>query len=61
MAALSGTVTLLFTDIDGSVGWWETAPESVTRALGRHDKVPRSSIEAHVGHAPTGSSGPTLR
>lgn len=50
MGAPSGTVTFLFTDIEGSTGWWDAAPEGMRVALGLHDEILRSSIETHGGY-----------
>jgi predicted ATPase/class 3 adenylate cyclase len=47
--APSGTVTLLFTDIEGSTRLWEDEPEAMTPALQRHDKIIRSAIEDQHG------------
>src|SRR5215210_4795287 len=49
VAPPSGTVTFLFTDIEGSSRMWEKSPESMRTALARHDEVLRSAIEAHGG------------
>ncbi len=46
----SGTVTLLFTDIQGSTRLWEDHPEAMTPALRRHDAVLRQAIESHGGY-----------
>jgi class 3 adenylate cyclase len=46
----SGTVTLLFTDIQGSTRMWETEPEPMTTALQRHDQILRSAIEGASGY-----------
>ncbi len=46
----SGTVTLLFTDIQGSTGLWEAEPEAMTAALRRHDRLLRSTIEDAGGY-----------
>ncbi len=46
----SGTVTFLFTDIEGSTRLWETQREAMAAALARHDALLRQSIEAHGGH-----------
>jgi predicted ATPase/class 3 adenylate cyclase len=46
----SGTVTLLFTDIQGSTRLWEAEPEPMTTALRRHDQILRSAIEAAGGY-----------
>ena len=40
----SGTVTLLFTDVEGSTRLWETEPEPMARALRRHDEILRTAI-----------------
>ncbi|MGH3302102.1 MAG: adenylate/guanylate cyclase domain-containing protein [Streptosporangiaceae bacterium] len=46
----SGTVTLLFTDIQGSTRLWEAEPEPMTTALRRHDQILRSAIEGAGGY-----------
>jgi predicted ATPase/class 3 adenylate cyclase/Tfp pilus assembly protein PilF len=46
----TGTVTFLFTDIEGSTKLWERGPEAMSEALPRHDKMLRESIEIHDGH-----------
>src|SRR3954452_19560904 len=46
----SGTVTFLFTDIEGSTARWEHRPESMRAALARHDALLRAAIEEHGGH-----------
>ena len=46
----SGTVTFLFTDIEGSTKLWEKYPEPMKRALARHDGLLRQAIEGHGGH-----------
>ena len=38
MAVPSGTVTFLFTDIEGSTRLWEGAPGAMRIALERHDE-----------------------
>src|SRR5580658_9172106 len=48
--APSGTVTFLFTDIEGSTGLWESAPEAMQVALKRHDELLRSTIESARGY-----------
>jgi predicted ATPase/class 3 adenylate cyclase len=45
----SGTVTFLFTDIEGSTRRWEADPEAMRAALEAHDAVVRAAIEAHGG------------
>jgi predicted ATPase/class 3 adenylate cyclase/Flp pilus assembly protein TadD len=46
----TGTVTFLFTDIEGSTKLWERDPEAMRVALAQHDSVLRAAIEAHNGH-----------
>jgi predicted ATPase/class 3 adenylate cyclase len=46
----SGTVTFLFTDIEGSTRLWDEHPEAMRPALARHDELLRSAIEAHGGY-----------
>jgi predicted ATPase/class 3 adenylate cyclase len=46
----TGTVTFLFTDIEGSTRLWEQHPETMRRALARHDLLLRQAIEGHGGH-----------
>jgi predicted ATPase/class 3 adenylate cyclase len=51
MAGLpTGTVTFLFTDIEGSTRLWEKHPEAMKVALARHDQLLRGAIEAHRGN-----------
>ena len=48
-AGPSGTVTFLFTDVEGSTRLWEAAPGATRRALERHNVILRGAIEAHDG------------
>ncbi|MGC4043181.1 MAG: tetratricopeptide repeat protein [Armatimonas sp.] len=50
MALPAGTVTFLFTDIEGSTKLWEAYPEEMRVALARHDALMRHAIEIHKGH-----------
>src|SRR5688500_1907430 len=51
MAVLpTGTVTLLFTDIEGSTRLWERDASAMHSALARHDGILRSAIEERDGH-----------
>ena len=50
MGLTSGTVTLLFTDIEGSIRLWEADPEAMAEASGRHNRIVREQIEASGGH-----------
>jgi predicted ATPase/class 3 adenylate cyclase len=50
MAGLpTGTVTFLFTDLEGSTRLWEEHPEAMRDALGRHDAILREAVESHQG------------
>src|SRR5215211_5452439 len=46
----TGTVTFLFTDIEGSTKLWESHPEAMQTALVRHDDLLRWAIEEHGGY-----------
>ncbi|MFN2459526.1 MAG: tetratricopeptide repeat protein [Candidatus Velthaea sp.] len=46
----SGTVTFLFSDIEGSTQRWEARPVQMQAALRRHDALVRAAIETHGGH-----------
>ena len=46
----SGTVTLLFTDIQGSTRLWETESEQMAAALRRHDEILRAAIKGTSGY-----------
>ena len=46
----SGTVTFLFTDIEGSTQRWEQRPEAMKTALARHHALLRGAIASHGGH-----------
>ena len=41
----SGTVTFLFTDLEGSTRLWEEHPERDARALARHDAILRDAVD----------------
>ena len=45
----SGTVTFLFTDLEGSTRLWEAHPEAMREALARHDLVVEDAIGRHGG------------
>ena len=49
MTLPSGTVTFLFTDIEGSTRRWEADPDVMRAALATHDDVLRSAIEDSGG------------
>ncbi|HET6277010.1 MAG TPA: tetratricopeptide repeat protein [Candidatus Cybelea sp.] len=46
----TGTITLLFTDIEGSTQRWEEWGDAMLQALRRHDELLRAAIERHGGH-----------
>ena len=46
----TGTVTFLFTDIEGSTRLWESQQAAMQAALPRHDALVRQCIAAHDGH-----------
>jgi predicted ATPase/class 3 adenylate cyclase len=46
---VTGTITFLFTDIEGSTQLWEKHPEAMQGALKRHDELMRDAIEAQQG------------
>ena len=50
MALPTGTVTFLFSDIEGSTRFWEESPEEMKASLTRHDAVLRGAIESHGGY-----------
>ncbi len=45
----SGTVTFLFTDIEGSTKLWEKYPEAMKSALAKHDSILRQVVESNNG------------
>jgi predicted ATPase/class 3 adenylate cyclase len=50
MAGLpSGTVTFLFTDLEGSTRLWEEHPEAMRGALARHDEILQGATYDHEG------------
>src|SRR5215208_7476725 len=46
----TGTITFLFTDVEGSTFLWERNLKAMSEALVRHDEILRTAIEAHEGH-----------
>jgi len=46
----TGTVTFLFTDIEGSTRLWESQQAAMQAALPRHDALVRQCITSHGGH-----------
>ena len=54
----TGTVTFLFTDIEGSTRLWEAASEEMPACLARHDELLRTAFERHGGRVfATGGDG----
>src|SRR5215211_3841219 len=49
----SGTLTFLFTDLEGSTRRWEQAPDAMKAALERHDAI--------LGAAVAGSNGQVVK
>src|SRR6185312_23647 len=45
----TGTITFLFTDIEGSTVRWERYPEIMSETLERHDMLLRHIMETHRG------------
>jgi predicted ATPase/class 3 adenylate cyclase len=45
----TGTVTFLFTDIEGSTRLWQEDEEAMRAAVARHDQLLRQAIDAHDG------------
>ena len=46
----SGTVTFLFSDIEGSTERWESHRDAMAAAVKRHDSLMRDAIESHGGY-----------
>jgi predicted ATPase/class 3 adenylate cyclase len=46
----TGTLTFLFTDIEGSTKLWEQNAQAMQVALSRHDEIVRNSIERRGGY-----------
>jgi TolB-like protein/class 3 adenylate cyclase/Flp pilus assembly protein TadD len=46
----TGTLTFLFTDIEGSTRLWQAAPDAMQAALARHDAIVRHGVETRGGH-----------
>lgn len=45
----TGTITFLFTDVEGSTRLWEHYPDAMRQALVRHDAILTNLIEQHSG------------
>lgn len=46
----TGTITLLFTDVEGSTSAWEAHPDAMARAIVRHDAIVRDALERAGGY-----------
>jgi predicted ATPase/class 3 adenylate cyclase len=46
----SGTITFLFTDVEGSTSAWLRSPQAMGPALARHDAIIEELVAAHSGH-----------
>ena len=46
----AGTISFLFTDLEGSTHLWEQFPDGMKDALERHDAILRKAIEGSGGH-----------
>ena len=46
----TGTVTFLFTDIEGSTRLWDTKSALMSEAVAIHDRLIREAVAAHGGH-----------
>jgi class 3 adenylate cyclase len=58
VGAPSGTVTFVFTDVEGSTHLWETAQSAMGTAIERHDELVRSAVEGNGGSVfSTGGDG----
>ncbi|MGH3990667.1 MAG: hypothetical protein ACRDTZ_25620, partial [Pseudonocardiaceae bacterium] len=47
-----GTVTFMLTDVEGSAGRWEAAPEAMSAAVGRRYELLDAAIALHGGARP---------
>ncbi len=50
VARPSGTVTFLFTDVEGSTRSWAADPNAMSASLLVHDRILRGAIESHGGY-----------
>ena len=58
MGAPTGTISFLFTDIEGSTRLWEERREPMSAALAEHDRIMREAIESRGGRVfSTGGDG----
>ncbi|HSG15870.1 MAG TPA: adenylate/guanylate cyclase domain-containing protein [Anaerolineae bacterium] len=50
MVLPTGTVTFLFTDIEGSSRLWEEHPAAMREAVARHDALLQAAVVENQGH-----------
>ena len=48
--APTGTITFLFTDIEGSTKLWEQHPDAMRQAVARHEAILHDATDAHEGY-----------
>ena len=48
--APTGTITFLFTDVEGSTRLWQQHPQAMREALAQHDRIVRDAIETNDGY-----------
>ena len=48
--APTGTVTLLFTDVEGRTARWESSAEAVEVAMARYEEILKGILKAHRGY-----------
>ena len=46
----TGTVTFLFTDIQGSTAMWERDAKRMQAVLARHDEIMKTTVSSHGGY-----------
>ena len=46
----TGTVTFLFTDLEGSTRLWEEQSDAMRGALARHDEILQAAVAEHDGY-----------
>jgi predicted ATPase/class 3 adenylate cyclase len=45
----SGTVSFLFTEVEGSTRLWDQSPDVMSHAMPRHDELLRDAVDSHRG------------
>ena len=50
----TGTVTFLYTDIEGSTARWEQQPQAMRAAVARHDALLRAAVAEVLAEAGDG-------